>query len=182
MDEFVPDIKTKTEFYAAVGMFHVAWATIDLVMSYAIGQLLKISDEETHLLTAGMEFGRKATVLRNLVLRSSHRNKAKIIGALNRVQNDGKRNAITHGLMVFDSAGIGVTFIDRSRGGEYTATPHKFTYAEFTAHVSEFLNYTEELEVALDVKDVPFQAFARAAVSANKKAAKSPTPPSSKTP
>ena len=182
MDESVPDIRTKTEFYAAVGMFHVAWSTTDLVISYAIGNLLKISNEETHVLIAGMEFGRKATVLRNLISRAKHRNKAQIVGALNSVQNDSKRNAIAHGLMTFDTAGTGVTFIDRSRGGEYTATPHYFTYLEFSRHVGWFVDEAERLEVALEIKDEDFQAFARAAISADKRAPKSPTPPSSKTP
>jgi hypothetical protein len=79
------------DFVWFLGAFFGTWATLELVTSYGIGAFLKISDEEAHILTSGMEFGRKATLLRNLAYRSEHPKKAEIIGVIGRIQNESKR-------------------------------------------------------------------------------------------
>ena len=47
------------EFYRRIGEFHVLWATADLSIDFAIGKFLGLPAVDTHLLTAGMFYGRK---------------------------------------------------------------------------------------------------------------------------
>jgi hypothetical protein len=150
-----------------LGKFHGAWASIDLCLSYGIGKFLKITHEEAHVLTAGMEFGRKATLLRNLVYRSDHPNRAAIIGAVAKLQNEAKRNVFAHSFMV--STPDTVTFVDRSRGGDYSVTTHAYTLPEWTVHVESVAEMGEALYQALGAIDEDFRDFGEAAARADPK-------------
>jgi hypothetical protein len=97
------------DFLLALGGFHGAWSSLEVLVSYSIGHALKIPFNETHMLTSGMEFGRKATLLRNLVHRSDRKNKAQIIGLIGRLQNESLRNVFAHGMIT--SSRDTVTFI-----------------------------------------------------------------------
>jgi hypothetical protein len=125
-----------------------------------------------------MEFGRKLTVLRNIVYRSNETNKSQIMGLLSKIQNESKRNVLTHSFIVSDKNVV--TFIDRPRGGDYKVTRHSFTLAEFYDHVHAFGTDAESLTHLLCPSYDEFRHFAEAALSADTKATKSPTPPSSK--
>ena len=164
------------DFVWFLGAFFGAWATLELVTSYGIGVFLKITEEEAHILTSGMEFGRKGTLLRNLAYRSDHQKKAEIIGAVGRIQNESKRNVFAHSFIL--SGAESVTFIDRSRGGDYSATNHTFTLREFSDHVIAFTKTCAELEQHLGVNKEALHRFAMAALSANTKSTRSPVPPS----
>jgi hypothetical protein len=70
-----------------------------------------------------------------------------------------------------------VTFIDRSRGGDYAAKKHTFTVKEFADHVTAFTKDCADLEQTLGITKAELHAFAMAALSANTNSAKSPVPP-----
>ena len=91
-----PHLTHDPRFQQYLGSFFAGWANIELLTSYLIGKLLKITDEEAHVVTSGMMFGTKARLLRNLLYRSNHPNKAVLTGALNRIQNSSKRDAFAH--------------------------------------------------------------------------------------
>ena len=80
-----PHLTHDPRFQQYLGSFFAGWANIELLTSYLIGKLLKITDEEAHVVTSGMMFGTKARLLRNLLYRSNHPNKAVLTGALNRI-------------------------------------------------------------------------------------------------
>jgi hypothetical protein len=81
------------EFTSQVGRFYGIWAATELAIDYAIGFFLKLPPEETHLLTAGMEFNRKARLVMALIKRSDHTNKSQLLAALKIIQNESLRNA-----------------------------------------------------------------------------------------
>ena len=83
-----------------LGAFFGTWATLELVASYGIGKFLRISHEEAHILTSGMEFGRKAMLLRNVVRRSDDPKRAQILGAVGKIQNESKRNVLAHAFII----------------------------------------------------------------------------------
>ncbi len=166
------------EFLIDFGQFHGSWLTIDMMVSFGIGKFLKIPHESTHILTSGMEFGRKATILRNLAYRSDDPRKKQIVQCLGRLQNDSKRNVFSHAVLTSDVKEV--TFIDRTRSGDYVATEHTFTKEQFTDHVAEVMALGVQLEKALALDASEFHAFAMAALKANTKPTKSPVPPSSK--
>ena len=159
-------LATQPQFTQLLGTFYAVWSSAELCVSWAIGNFLRITLEETHVLTAGMEFGRKAMLLRALVKRSDHKHKDLILGALNKVQNDSKRNAFAHSFI--SSTLTTVTFVERYGGGEYKATAHTFTLPEFEAHVKALIQHSAALSTALDFQPVESQKFGDAALRANK--------------
>lgn len=159
-------LATQPEFTRILGTFYAVWSSAELCVSWAIGHFLRINYEETHVLTAGMEFGRKAILLRALVKRSDHKHKDSILGALNKIHNDSKRNAFAHSFI--SSTLTTVTFVERSGAGGYKATAHTFTLPEFAAHVNALIEHSAALSNALDFQSVESQKFGDAALSANR--------------
>lgn len=166
------------DFLLFYGMFHGLWSSLDLLLGWGIHKFLNIDYERTHILTAGMEFGRKCAVLRNLAHRSNDPHRSDIINLIGRVQNESKRNVFAHAILVGNPSSV--TFIDRTRGGDYAATEHTFTLKEWCNHVEAVGHIAAELTDALGVSDQEFHDFAMAALSTNTKSTKSPTPPSVK--
>ena len=160
-----------------LGAFHGAWLSLETLTCYGIKVLLRITSEEAHVLTAGMEFGRKATLLRNLVHRSDLDKKTEIIGALGKLMNEGRRNMFVHGIVTTDEHSV--TFIERSRGGDYTATKRTFTGDDLVAHVRWVTETAVALEEAFSVDEATMLDFAMAALSTDTKSKRSPDPPSS---
>jgi hypothetical protein len=164
------------DFVWSLGAFFAQWATLELVTSYGICKFLKISFEEAHILTSGMEFGRKSTLLRNLVYRSDAPEKGQILSLLGKIQNESKRNVFAHSFII--SGPETVTFIDRTRSGDYAVSKHTFTVREFFDHVMSFTRHSAALEKCLGLNKGELQRFAMAALSANTKSTKLPDPPS----
>jgi hypothetical protein len=169
------DLVFDPRFLEWLGAFFGAWATLELITSYGIGKFLRVSDEEAHVLAAGMEFGPKARLLRNLVYRSDDPNKGRIINLLWKIQNESKRNVFAHSFIISDTSGV--SFIELSRGGDYKATEHEFTLTSFVDHVVTFTKDMAELEAAIGADAQSLARFAKAALSANTKSTKSPVPP-----
>lgn len=156
------------EFNMALGWFYTAWASTEGTMDCAICRFLRLSPQETHLLTASMEHGRKASLLRALITRSDHKNKAALLSALNAIQNDSLRNVFAHSYIASDEKVV--TFIERSRGGPYKAKEHHFTLDEFRMHVERFLLAAQAFEQSLNLVPLELGAFQYAALSVTSKA------------
>src|SRR5262249_2400557 len=73
----------RPDFVHELGWFFGAWSTFDMVTDFALGRFLNLPHQDTHLLTAGMVWGRKARLLVDLISRSSHPNKQSLLRALN---------------------------------------------------------------------------------------------------
>src|SRR5215813_7771921 len=91
----IEDPNVPPELYYTLGMFHGMGNTRDAVVDYALGAFLKTSPEDTHILTAGMEFGKKSRLLIELIKRSDHKKKATLISSLSKIQA-AQRDQIAH--------------------------------------------------------------------------------------
>jgi hypothetical protein len=168
MDSFLRDL----------GHFYGLWSALESSLDYMIGRLLKIPHVETHILTVGMEFGRKANLLRTLLARSDHPEKDRIRSLLRKIQNEARRNIFTHSIMHSDAESV--TFVHRKMDGDYTGTPWRFTGEEFRQHVSDITAYAGDLSDLLGIDEADFQAFGRAAsTNTRSSSTTSPHPPSS---
>jgi hypothetical protein len=136
--------------------------TIDM----AIGRFLNLTDYEAQILTSGVEFGPKARLLYELVKRSLHPKRADILHSLNKLRNDAKRNVLAHSYLIADRESV--TFLERSRGTDYTVKKHQFTHLEWQKHVTTTLQAGEEFWKALGYKHEELEAFALAALSTAK--------------
>jgi hypothetical protein len=124
-----------------------------------------------------MEFGRQLTLLRNLAYRSDDPNKGRITTLVAKIQNESKRNVFAHSYIT--SSTTVLTFIERSRGGDYKVTRHQFTLLEFVDHIQNFVDAAAELETLLEAGPQELRRFSEAAFNAETKPTKSPVPPSS---
>lgn len=166
------------QFLRDLGHFYGLWSALESSLDYMIGQLLRIPHAETHILTAGMEFGRKANLLRVLLGRSDHPEKDRIRGLLTIIQNEARRNIFAHSIMHSDEESV--TFVYRRMDGTYSGTPWRFTGAEFTQHVLNITAYAGDLSDTLGIDEADFQAFGRAAATSSPRSStRSPDPPSS---
>ena len=123
-------------------------------------------------------FGPKARLLADLVGRSDHPKKAEILGPLNRVRGDTKRNEIAHGYLWSDDNRV--RFIQRITSGEFQCRVLEFNYEQFKDHVLKLINDSTALYTALEIDYADINAFADAALSLNRKSKTSPVSPASK--
>jgi len=179
MAEKGPSLVHGEEFAAWLGRFYQFWSYAEMATSLAIGELLRITDEEAHLLTARMEFSRKAGLIRELLKRRKHPNESAIRSALNKIQNESKRNILAHSILLSDDTAL--TFIERGWQQDYVSEVHQFTMEEFVKHVHRFALATGDLGRALGLSAERSGKFAAAALKAQSKPRKSPKPPNDKT-
>src|SRR4051812_39541371 len=117
-----------------LGVFQGTWAIWELITDYAVGHFLNVTDEQAHLITAGMMFGTKGRLLADLISRSDHPHKAKLLGPLNWIRGHALRDALAHSYQKLGEDG-GITFVDRRAGGGFAVKEHEFTLKEFAMHV-----------------------------------------------
>ena len=175
----VPALRRKLafdeRFLRDVGLFNGTWSAFDIISDYAVGQFLGLPHEITHLLTAGLEFHRKARLLRELIQRSDHTKKKDLLTALNVLQNEGKRNVFAHSFM--RSRDDRVTFVERTRHGPLQAKEHHFTGPEFQAHVLKVVEAANTFQLALGVTSQHLEEFGAAFKRAASSESTSPQPP-----
>jgi hypothetical protein len=154
-------LATSDAFCAQVGRFYGIWSLAEITIDYAIGKYLKLPHEETHLLTAGTEFNRKARLLMALLKRSSEPKKADALAALKIIQNESLRNTFAHSFLA--GTGNEVSFIERSRHGNYAPVEHKFSLSTFEDHVEKLYMAGMKFSEAIGATPEEMEKFSQAA-------------------
>jgi hypothetical protein len=160
-----PKLIFTTEFLVLLGRFHGAWCTADASIDLAIGKFLKLTPEQTHLMTAGVMSGPKCRLLADLIRRSDHQNKSKLLDALNKIRGEVKRDVLAHAYI--RSSSTQVTFISRKTGSRYEARDYSFTLTEFAKHVKVLTQAAEDFDKALATTEAEFSEFIKAAMTTN---------------
>jgi hypothetical protein len=152
------------QFYAHLGWFYSAWSSVDLSVDLAICRCLKISPEQTHMLVAGLEFGRKTALLRSVLSTSGYTvaEVEKLKGYLTRISKESLRNVFAHSFLASDTESV--HFIHRKSQGAYSATGYKFMAEGFVQHVKDFVQLAHDFEKALGFSHKDIGDFAAAAV------------------
>jgi hypothetical protein len=114
-----------------------------------------------------MEFSRKAALIRALAKRKNHPRASEIIGALNKLQNQSKRNEFAHSALVADYEKV--YFIERDWKREFVTDVHEFTLTEFGKHVLEFTRSALEFSRAAGITVEGLHDFLQAAISMGRK-------------
>jgi hypothetical protein len=153
------------DFLRHYGMFHAVFSSLDAMVDLGIGKLLRLTPAETHLLTVGLDFGRRVQILIDIAEHNDHQNKTAMISALKKIQAESRRNAFAHSFI--SSSATTVTFNYRHR--EKSLDPKQYTYTG------------PEFQEALGVDIEEFDAFLAAAFKADSSVTTSPEPPSAKT-
>ena len=177
MEEPKEPLVLNEHFLYSLGTFYAGWSFVELLVSWAIGKFLSLPYEETHILTGGMEFGKAANLLRQVVSRSDHKNRGAILAALGKLQNDSKRNVLAHSFLVHQADKI--VFLERPRGGKFKLERHEFGLFEFSDHVSSMLSHSNTFRDAVGITDDDLNAFGNAGLNLNAKSKTSRDPPDS---
>lgn len=148
-------------FLTYVGWFHQAWAGAEIAVDAAIGKLLRITDEEAHLLTTGLELNRKATLLRLLLKRSNLEGKSVAIKALDKIQNESKRNVFAHSYMESNRTKV-VYRKKEAHGGKFWTVKLEFTVEEFIAHVANLIDASADFMEAMEFTNERLEEFSAA--------------------
>jgi hypothetical protein len=166
------------EFNHLLGLFFCQFTTLDLTIDWAVGEFLKTSPYETHVLTAGLMFGQKARLLTDLIKASSHTNRDKILAPLARLRGMTRREVFAHSYIWSDNNTV--KFVHRTSGQRFEAKEYAFTWIEFNEHVLQVTKDITEFYKVLGVSDDELRAFAEAALSRSSRTNKSPGKPPSK--
>jgi hypothetical protein len=150
------------DFHRTLGIFHGMWMMFDVTLDYSIGMFLKCAPIETHILLAGMEFGRKLRLVVELAKRSEHPKKSILVESVRKLQT-AKREIITHSYIASNEENI--TFVNRGRGGEFKTTRTEFTMEQFSDHVRDMVEATQKYQRALGATMGDLLAFAIASFS-----------------
>lgn len=118
-------------------------------------------------------------VLTGIIKHSDYPKKSEIIGVLNKIQNESKRNIFSHSYVIENDNGQ-IQFLEKTQGGRYQAQIHTFTEDEFDAHVRAFIKNAKQLVPLLQLDESKIAAFALAALSATQSETTSPQPPKTK--
>lgn len=166
---FPTDPTPRERFHYALGVFHGMWSTVEVTADFIIGRLLRVPDEEAHMITSGMMFGAKARLLSALLKRSDHPNRAAMVTALNVLRGEARRDVVVHGYQISDGA-FTHAFVERSRGGDFKAKEHVFTLEEFITHVEKVIENGNALYDAIGAPEEEIVEFVAAARSLKSKA------------
>jgi hypothetical protein len=154
------------QFYGHLGWFYAVWSATELNIDLTIGKLLKLPPEQTHALLAGLQFGRKAALLRSLLTKSDYPNVPELKGFLTRIRTESLRNVFSHSFIFSDIDSV--TFVHRRSQDEYSADGYKFKADGFVTHVKNFLQLAHDFEKALAIPHDELLEFARAALRSRK--------------
>lgn len=154
------------KFHTALGMFYAVWSNTELNIDFLIGRLLKTTPEQTHALLAGLQFARKAALLRSLLAKSDYPNATALKDYITRIRKQSLRNVFSHSFISSDADSV--TFVHRSSHGEYSAQEYKFNAKEFFTHVKNFVQLALDFQVALSIARDELDHFAMAALSPKK--------------
>jgi hypothetical protein len=163
----MPKLALTKPFLSDLGLFYGMWSALETTIDYQIGKLLNLPHDETHIITAGMDFGRKANILRVLLKKMELPEKEHMIALIAKIQNESKRNIFAHSQLHSDENTV--TFIHRKMGGTYSATETTFTAPEFHEHVADITTLTVEFHRLLAIDQTDLLAFGQAAINESSK-------------
>ncbi|MGC2223198.1 MAG: hypothetical protein WA624_12935 [Methylocella sp.] len=86
----------RDDYTQLMGRAQSTWAGLEVITDYAIGKFLKVTNDQAHLITSGLMFGRKGRLLADLIAKSTDPQKATILGTFNKLRGMSKRDMFAH--------------------------------------------------------------------------------------
>lgn len=168
--------KRGEEAMMALGFFVVGWSILEAVLEVAIAKQLKLSAVDGSIVTAGLQFKARATMLMGLLSRNPAKN-ADAIATLKTIMNRGDRNDLIHSVIGWD--GDHLVFNRRKSDGALKVKRIYYGREELMKLCLEFSGLAEDLKSQLGISDRQHVTFLQRAHNAAAKAGKSPSPPKS---
>lgn len=160
----------------SLGFFVVGWSILEGGLEVAIAKQLGLSARNASIVTAGLQFKARATMLKGLLNRDPEKNAA-AIETLNKIMNRGERNDLLHSLVQWDPEGL--VFDRRRSDGQFRVKRVHYSREDLMVLAIEFSALSLELKKHLGITDKDHAGFFQRSHSEFIKAAKSPSPPKS---
>jgi len=162
---------------AAYGLFMINWSLFESVLEAAIAKRVGLDVVEGNIVTAGLAFERRASILRGLLAMN---NKPPGAGKLiNEITQEARRNSIIHGHVFVEEDGKKIIFVKRSVEQELKANKQEFDHVSMLAHARALREKIQKLQSLLEITEEDLSEFSNIGQSLANKSATSPKPPSS---
>jgi len=150
--------KFHTGTLAAYGLFMATWSLLEIVIEVAIAKQLSIGFLEGNIITSGMGYEQRASILRSLLARHSPEFDD-VRALLTEVTRDARRNTMAHGHIRVSETTI--EFIKRSTKERLTATKAEFSTVGMVQHLDVLNQRIKVIQSRLGVTDHDLEAFAK---------------------
>lgn len=161
----------------AYGLFLMIWGVFETIIEVAIARQLGIDFLRGNIVTSGLAFERRASVLRSLLALHGERH-AEPIKLITQIAQEASRNALIHGMVFVGEKEL--TFVKRDTSQELRVTEKTFSVEGLLKHVTSIRIKVEQLQPLLSVSDDDLHAFGTAARNLSKRSSTSPHAPASK--
>jgi hypothetical protein len=165
-----------TNRLAAYGLFMTTWAVLEVVIEVAITKQLGLDGTRGNIVTSGLQFERRASILRSLLALHGTTH-AQAIKLITQITQDARRNTLTHGLVRVSQETL--DFVKRETVNSLKATKITFTTVDLVAHVQKVNGSIMKLQELLGITDADLEEFSIIAENLANKSATSPKPPNS---
>jgi hypothetical protein len=161
-----------------LGFFVMGWSILEATIEVAIAKQLRLAPVTGSIVTAGLQFKARATLLKGLLNRDPVKN-AEALLILGQIMNRGERNDLIHSVIGWE--GDELVFNRRKSDGSFKVKQIRHDRTSIMLLCVEFADLAEDLKRTLDIDDQSHVAYLQRAHKAANKARKSPSPPKSQT-
>ena len=146
------------------GLFMVTWSVLETAVQTAIIRELNVDASKGIVITSGMQFRQRVSVLSSL-LRLATPTQSEAIALLGKIEKKTKRNMLVHGHIIVGVPGE-LTFVKSSatEGEGLKAKKATFNEAQLLRHINELNSEIKRLQALLNLSDTEMEAVSNEAL------------------
>ena len=138
-------------FFLQYGQFLAVWNSFDVLVEIAIMQVLRLSVEESCILSASLGFGAKSNVLLTLLNRTpAGKQKAQLISEAIQLA---ERNGFAHGFISVSADSETFTLVRREVKGSLEVKPRALSALQMQRHLYIVMGKFAEAQTAFSISD-----------------------------
>ena len=143
---------------AAIGNFIISFSLVEGVIEVGIAKQLGLDPIRASIVTAGLQFKSRASMLCSL-LNLDRKKNADAIKQLKAVMNRGERNDIVHAAVGLSAERDSITFHRRKVAHEYKAYHRQYSSESLFLLAGEFTKAAMDLQKALGISRQEYRDF-----------------------
>ncbi|MGB6490498.1 MAG: hypothetical protein WBF10_03480 [Methylovirgula sp.] len=146
-----PGLTAYHYFFLQYGQFLAVWNSFDVLVEIAIMRALRLSVEESCILSGALGFGAKSNVLLALLNRSpEEKQKVQLITEAIQVA---ERNGFAHGFISVSADSETFTLVRREVKGSLEVKPKAFSALQMQKHLFVFMGKFAQAQQAFSISD-----------------------------
>lgn len=166
---------------SAYGIFMLVWGAFEAALELGIMKQTGMNIAISSLVTSGLPFERRASILRSLLSGRADKTVSKedgekAISLINSITNEAERNHLIHGLAFLGKSGS-IGFVKRITDQKFKGKWKEFTTDSLLDLCTSVTIKTQELHRLLGISERDLQIFSNIGLILAKKLETSPIPP-----